>query len=253
MSSTLTEPSICMEAWEILATLAGKKTVFRRLVEAAPGYQRSWLSLKTIANVRRFADAGNGAWTMAVGEPSRFEHCGHVMDGGHIGTVFSPYGVPGETLIVREKWRPEERASDLVDGICFKADRAFIPIENTREAADRWMATLKPGTPADRKNPWRKPRQMPAWASRFKPLVMSVRIEWLHEITDVDARMEGVEPFFERFDCIGREQCITTGERAADAEYRASYAVSWDEMYGDRVLWLKNPPVWRVEYAMETT
>jgi hypothetical protein len=67
-------------------------------------------------------------------------------------------------------------------------------------------------------------------------------------ITEEDAKAEGAIPFFERFPSIGRDQCITTGELAAEAEHRASFAVLWDEINGDRAIWKSNPWVWRVEF-----
>jgi hypothetical protein len=69
------------------------------------------------------------------------------------------------------------------------------------------------------------------------------REERLLDITEEDARAEGVEPFFQRFHCIGRDQRITTGELAADAEHRASFAVLWDEINDDKALWKDNPLV----------
>lgn len=47
---------------------------------------------------------------------------------------------------------------------------------------------------------------------------------------------------------IGRNQRITTGELASDAEHRASYACLWDEINGDKALWTTNPFVWVVEF-----
>jgi hypothetical protein len=101
---------------------------------------------------------------------------------------------------------------------------------------------------SDTPKTWRPSIFMPRWASRITLEVVSVRVERLHEITDEDAAREGVRPFFETMAGIGRAQRLTTGELAADAEYRAGFAVLWDEINGDRALWIKNPWVWRVEF-----
>lgn len=89
---------------------------------------------------------------------------------------------------------------------------------------------------------------MPRWASRILLEVSDVRVQRLHEITEEDARAEGVEAFFTRFDCIGRDQRLNTAELCRDAEHRASFAVLWDEINGDRALWISNPWVWAITF-----
>jgi hypothetical protein len=91
---------------------------------------------------------------------------------------------------------------------------------------------------------------MPRWASRITLEVTDVRVERLHEITDEDARAEGVAKFFDTLPSIGRTQTLTTGECAADAEYRSGFALLWDEINGDRALWKANPWVWRVGFRV---
>jgi len=94
--------------------------------------------------------------------------------------------------------------------------------------------------------PWHQAIYMPNWAVRLRPESLLVRLQRLHDITDSDAQAEAVMPFFDRFPMFGRDQKITSGEYARDAPYRASYAVSWDEINGDRALWVTNPWVWAV-------
>lgn len=86
--------------------------------------------------------------------------------------------------------------------------------------------------------------------ARLRRRVTSVTVERLQDITEEQAKAEGVEPFFTRFPQIGRDQTLTTGERAADAEHRASFAVTWDALYGDRegLLWKANPWVWDIGF-----
>jgi hypothetical protein len=89
---------------------------------------------------------------------------------------------------------------------------------------------------------------MPRALSRITLDVLSVRAERLLDITEEDAKAEGARPFFETFACFERDQRITTGERASDAEHRAGFAVLWDEINGDRALWISNPWVWVVGF-----
>jgi hypothetical protein len=95
------ERPILMSAPMIRVLLSGAKTQTRRLV--LPGRRQSWLTPTGIDSVQRFAPSKDGWWTMAVGEPRRIVHCGHEMDGGHIGSVLCPYGVPGDRLWVRHR------------------------------------------------------------------------------------------------------------------------------------------------------
>ncbi len=154
------------------------------------------------------------------GERVRAEHC--------------PYGQKGDRLWVRETWCPRSNGALLLE----RLQRPFYSAtdgEGDMEKPGRWR--------------WRPSIHMPRWASRLDlELVADARLEPLWAITEADARAEGVAPFFERFPSFSREQTITTGERAADSPYRASYAVLWDEINGDRALWKSNPWIWRVQF-----
>ena len=98
------------------------------------------------------------------------------------------FGVPGDRLWVRETWRTEERESDLLDGIRFRADGAFVAIPNTAEAAELWGVV-----DGKRKgNDWRPSIFMPRWASRLTLEIVDVRQEALVHVDDDEARLEGV-------------------------------------------------------------
>lgn len=107
----------------------------------------------------------------------------------------TPYQV-GDLLYVRETWRPEERESDMADGIRYQADDEFIVIEDTRAAADRWLE-VHGGIDATNTDRWRPSIHMPKWASRLWLKVTEVRVQWLNDISREDAIAEGVptEPF----------------------------------------------------------
>lgn len=158
-----------------------------------------------------------------------------------------PYGAPGDRLWLRETWAPVDRMSSGVEReepveIGYMADLSAISHESDNvHSLDvygwNWEAIK-----------WRPSIFMPRWASRITLEVVSVRVERLQDISEDDARAEGVRPFFERFPMFGQEQCITSGERAADAPFRASFAVLWDEINGDRATWKSNPWVWVVNF-----
>jgi hypothetical protein len=96
--------------------------------------------------------------------------------------VKCPYGLPGDRLWVRETWGPritngepdprqqyvKYRADDVDDSPCDEND--------WHEWEDRWRPSI----------------HMPRWASRITLEVTGVRIERLQDISEADARAEGV-------------------------------------------------------------
>ena len=170
------ERPILFSSEMVKAILEGRKTMTRRIVK--PGRNQEWLTPAVINRVARFAESINGWWTMAVGEDRRIVHCGHDMDGGHIGSVQCPYGQPGDRLWVKEAVVTHASIAQVIgyvtDG-CAKTEH--------------WEKL-------------RNPRFMPRWASRILLEVVSVRVERLQDISEEDAKAEG---------------CIDWVENAADA------------------------------------
>lgn len=208
-----TERGILFSAPMIRAILAGAKTQTRRVLR---GTERAAAALAAmpptcIARVHgqtaeiRASATGEGWWARC------------------------PYGAAGDRLWVRETWRTEERASDLVDGIRLAADDSFHPIANTREAADAWVDAHDNGKHAG----WRPAIFMPRWASRLTLEVTSVRVERVQQISEDDARAEGVAPWREP----GQE--MTAHERFREL---------WDSINGERAPWASDPWVWCVEF-----
>lgn len=66
----------------------------------------------------------------------------------------------------------------------------------------------------------------------------------IKEITEEDARAEGVEP-------LRSTRKVYPSKYAADVStqsYRDGFSVLWDEINGERAPWASNPFVWRVEF-----
>jgi hypothetical protein len=148
----------------VVATLADRKTVTRRLLATQP--PAGW-------------EISGDPCTSAI----RMDTPGPVLR--------CPFGVPGDRLYVRETWRPDERTHKGVpgvDGIAFP-DGAFHPIENTAEAADLWGAAWANGKHGDN---WRPSIHMPKWASRLTLEVTVVRVERVQDITEEGVRAEGL-------------------------------------------------------------
>jgi hypothetical protein len=175
----------------VKAILDGRKTQTRRIMKPQPDFSQV-----------RF----NGRkWEMYLGYPV-----------GH-GEPKCPYGERGDVLWVRETWKTEELPSGL-DGIRYRADDSFRPIENTADAADKWVQANHGG------NGWRSPRFMPRWASRINLIIKDIRFEPLQSITEADVIAEGVA-------------CV------------ADFSRLWDGINAKRGYpWESNPFVWVIEF-----
>lgn len=152
-----------------------------------------------------------------------------------------PYGRPGDILWVKETWRTVELPSGL-DGIEYAADKQFRPIENTRAAADLWVDAHTNGKHGQA---WRSPLFMPRWASRLSIRLLSVHAEQLQDITEANAKAEGVSAWH---------------DTAVGTTYIPEFALRWDEINAKRIItrsdgrpgihcaWNNNPWVWVLEF-----
>ncbi len=221
------DQGIMFQASQILRLLDRTKTQTRRIAKLPmqPTHRGGW-EASTLG--------GPGSRTSMGDEVAEFP----VIWNKTTGKVLScPYGAIGDRLWVKETLELTDRLVGATgrDEACYVADGTVCPY------VDTW--------------PWKgsklSPIYMPRGARRLEIVLTDVRAQRLLEITDDDARAEGVAPFFTRFPEIGREQHLTTGELAADAEYRASYAVTWDEINGDKALWISDPWVWALTFKVE--
>jgi hypothetical protein len=116
----------------------------------------------------------------------------------------------------------------MVDGILFAAG-GFVPIENTHAAAEAWVVAHR------RENKWRSPIHMPRWASRITLEITGVRVERLQDISEGDAKAEGVQ--------------IPDGTPTPPEwwNYRREFAHLWDQINGPGS-WDANAWVWVVKF-----
>lgn len=123
-----------------------------------------------------------------------------------------PHGQPGDKLWVREKV-----------GIGRASGNAYFPDElNGREPHalfDRWTHWI----------------HMPRWASRITLEVTGIRVERLQEISEKDAKAEGVP--------AGELNIDTLGDL-----HRMQFADLWDAIAKPDTQWFANPWVWVVEF-----
>lgn len=215
-ATTTKERPILLKPHEVRGILDGRQTQLRRKVRA-----KQIFAAGTCKKCK--------AWKLLCG-------CANV-------SAFSPYGKRGDVLWCKETWRTHERESDMVDGILFAADDAFVPIENTHVAADDWVVAHR------RDKRWRSPSHMPAWASRLSLRITDVRVERLNSISEEDAIAEGAD------------RLSSPSEQAAEIDLRDSgyftpewgythvegYRQLWESINGEGS-WKLNPWTWCVSF-----
>ena len=105
---------------------------------------------------------------------------------------------------------------------------------------------------------WKPSIHMPKDAARIFLEITNIRIERLHDISEADAKNEGIEtkpygshPFFCTIDYLSKQN-PTTGFRpgyCADTgkQYRSSFTSLWRKINGYQS-WTDNPWVWVIEF-----
>lgn len=131
-----------------------------------------------------------------------------------------PYGVPGDTLWVRESWQLMKRRGDsnTYEGWEGKAPAA-LP-----KGWEVWHRSAVFDTYIEPEVSWRPNIFMPRWACKLLLRVEAVRAERLHAITDDGARAEGM----------------------ADCE---AYRALWDSINRKRAPFDSNPWCWVVRFS----
>ncbi|CAM3640233.1 hypothetical protein G4177_06025 [Corallococcus sp. ZKHCc1 1396] len=226
VAPAIRERPILFSAAMILALLAGRKTVTRRLLKPQPA-----------------PNAPHDGGTVWEFRPDKGLHvpCGTV---GHLSVAEKmglrcPYGQPGDRLWVRETFHITS-ANEVV----YRADYPY-------NATERGMENI----PAEQAVRWCPSIHMPRWASRLTLKVLSVRAERLHDITEEDAKHEGVEEAPDPFDEDTEYWRCFLPECADDCagvlSARESFETLWKSINGPES-WDANPWVWRVEIARVT-
>lgn len=229
----MTERPILFNGPMVRAILEGRKTQTRRIVKHLHANEIDAWSFDDV--LWRFGVFGDG---------------GRVAD---MGGMRCPYGVPGDRLWVRETWycdnyqcegealrRPSvEQLKEFKrpDVLIYRADgtccQQFGECDHSGGVG----------------SPFRPSIHMPRWASRLTLGVKAVRVERLHDISEEDAKAEGVEAYAS----IGPDQRVPgPGFNRAllrDQPHRLPFADLWCSINGEDA-WAANPWVWVVEFEV---
>lgn len=144
------------------------------------------------------------------------------MNGSHNDSVekwiqFCPYGKVGDQLWVRETF-----GKDFFGTIFYKADDLFVPV--------------------GAKAKWRPSIFMPRKASRIQLEIVNIRVERLDNISEEDAKAEGIEEnngkYLDYSNVKSKHYCLSAF---------SSYEELWIKING-KESWEKNPWVWVIEF-----
>ncbi|WP_322067523.1 hypothetical protein [Burkholderia cenocepacia] len=211
----------------VRAILEGRKTQTRRVIRCQPPADVAPITVSRYhpTVVDRRGDEAPGA-----------EIVGAFSDDGEWGCK-SPFGEPGDRLWVRETCRAVELESGL-DGVHYPADGAFRAIEDSSDAAGRWIELYAYRGQTGATVP---AIHMPRWASRITLEITGVHAERLRGISEADACAEGVT--IEDRHTVG----YCAGEHLPPS-IRA-FRELWDGLNAARGHgWEANPWVWVVEF-----
>lgn len=182
-----------------------------------------------------------------------------------------PYGFTDDRLWVRESWRvgawredggkvacdykasPEITHTPWVHPTDFEGE--WIRLSDTLHAkgvtpdADgqyRWP-------PGQAPLPWRSPRFMPRWASRLLLEITDVRVQRVQEISEENARAEGMDwaaPQFVTITDEDREDPREVGYPSAGSSFAVgNFRNLWDSINAKRGHgWDSNPWVWAITF-----
>lgn len=256
------ELPILFSAPMVLAILAGTKTVTRRVLTAP---KSATLHGRRPLWDEAFVDPGPSP-AGNHGPYLQLPITGGDMAGDRIVDRVYPRWQVGDTLWVRETWRTFERQVDGADGISFRADDAFVAVKNTLAAADLWIDAHENGKHGES---WRPSIFMRRWASRITLEVVGIAVERLQNITEEQAKAEGVSAYSspDTWLCIPKSDggafevfVEPDAEDRTDLEFvkhqpgrelysaRQQFELLWNGINGKRASWASNPWVVAVSF-----
>ena len=217
------ERAINLRDWEVRAILDGRKTQTRRPVQSpAKNMQREGMEV-----IKRRAPGdrwyGDHVWSMR-GPTGVW---GDYTDDRF--RSLCPFGVPGDLLWVRETFHRCPHCE--LEPIAYRAD-------DTRHRSRKCEA-----------HGWIPSIHMPRCVSRLTLRVTDVRVERVQDISEDDARAEGVRADNAAvvIDADGKIR------NDLSHTHRGAFAAAWDAVYGKRdpttpTSWTANPWVWVVSF-----
>lgn len=196
----------------VRAILSGRKTQTRRPVS------KGWLPL--VEEVLR----GNKKWDISTIEYG----------------LTIPFGEIGDCLWLRETWHPCARIGREVE-VEYLADQTsrLISLGNADldKFDDDWISSS-----------WKPSIHMPRWASRITLEIINVRVEKIQEISEEDAKKEGMIQSEHGWYWGGdtgpeEDRCLSSA--------RMAFANLWNKTTTkEKISWYSNPWVWVIDFKV---
>ena len=223
--------------------LDGTKTQTRRMVKFPPSVCRDW-------DIKSAHDAYGAAMSMSESGVFGFLVAG---DMGYA-DVKCPYGKPGDILYVKETWKPDPAWG-----------QSGVPTKQLHHGDNiLYKATLDVAHPKYALGKWRSALSMPEWAARIKIQITDARAEKLQDISDDDARAEGVKPPNFTGDILVKYNTVMAAQNTT--HYKTGYKLIWNGINAPNDVcdhenkpwkwtpsgagcgWSKNPWVWCISF-----
>ncbi len=166
------------------------------------------------------------------------------LEDGHGRPLRCPYGAPGDGLWVRETWASADCMYTTHE--CGPPNAVAYRADKSGRLADRPVGKFDLASWNFKLLTWKSSRFMPRWASRLTLDVVSVRVERVQDITEDDAKAEGMEHY--------ADAAYSRTWREDGWELRDVFATGWDNLHGGPLgktperLWDANPWCWRLEF-----
>jgi hypothetical protein len=262
------ERPILFSAQMIRAILEGRKTMTRRIVKPQPK-ENAELGT-TLDWCKCLSDSSGVVWSKTPSKSDILVKAdslkGKIFPFWEDGwerpmTAFRcPYGTPGDRLWVREAWRVESLSDDLnsvmvaykADGHCGRKiairddDNFFSRLRHHVIVAAKVYGETEHFAWRKGQSPfrWLSPIHMSRCASRITLEITDVRVERLNEISEADARAEGIIDGG-CLNCGNSEPC---GCIASSPDARDAFIHLWEQINGPGSR-AKNPWVWAIEFS----
>lgn len=154
---------------------------------------------------------------------------------------------PGDVIWVKETWAPCQ--VNGVDGyVAYKADKPekdFYPLYVRGETSIHRAARIC------RVRRWKSPIHMPRWASRISLEVTAVRAERLQDVSERDAKAEGVKRSHWYCPTSDEDTHVNLGAlrqpHLDTCNHLNGLANLWASLHGEQS-WDQNPLVWVYEF-----
>ncbi len=159
-----------------------------------------------------------------------------------------PYGKPGDRLWVRETWKPT-RVSPAIDGENRTVTYTYAAggEQIVKVGVDcGWVAVGQMLNEKMKVGAWRPSIFMPRRASRLTLEIVSVSVERLQDISEEDAKAEGIVPL-SGFGPNGDSEVWGIEGMVAAVTAKMAYQYLWESINGPGS-WDANPWVWVVEF-----